>query len=233
MRVLITSGGTIVPIDPVRYIGNTSSGRFGAKLARCALQANAEVIYLTSAHAASPFSSHVNFYHNDKDQLEHIKQLKQFCDQYRQQYHEYRYHSFNDYASQLQSLIENQQPDIIILAAAVSDYLVANYTEEKIRSSDHLSLQLKTAPKVINAVKQWSDQAFVVGFKLLVNADDADLVAAANKSMAQHHLDLVVANDLASIRRGTHEVIIVEKNGAFQKYTEDAASHVIARALQR
>lgn len=234
-HILITSGGTTVPIDPVRQISNNSSGRFGAAIASEALKAGHQVSYLTSSHGQSPFAHTVDFHAAPDWEMEaaKLKQLHAFAEQYRGQYHEYRYQTFYDYAEQLQSLATTQQPQIIILAAAVSDYLVANYSTEKVRSNNDLHIDLKPAPKLIHHIREWSPKSFVVGFKLLVNASDADLVTAAKNSINQHNLDLCVANDSASLQRGAHEIIIVARDGSTHPYQQNLASAVISECLQR
>jgi hypothetical protein len=53
------------------------------------------------------------------------------------------------------------------------------------------------------------------------------------KSIRVNNADLIVANDLSSIRQGKHEILLVEKTGIFQKYTANLANAVIERSLQR
>lgn len=235
MRFLITSGGTQVAIDPVRHIANASTGRFGSQLTVAALEREAEVVYLTSANGVSPFSQSIDFYATP-DWERNLHQLEwqyQFCQKYRDHYHEFRYQTYAGYASSLKSLIQSKQPDIIILSAAVSDYLVTNYSEDKIRSNTNLTIQLEAAPKLIHSVKEWSNTAFVVGFKLLIDASDNELVSAAMRIMHEHGLDMVVANNLSSLQKGAHEVILVERNGSFQKFTQDLAPNIIASILTK
>jgi phosphopantothenate--cysteine ligase len=235
MKILITSGGTLVPIDPVRNIRNSSTGRFGSMIASAALEAGAEVIYLAAGDSQSPFSLTLDYHLNAdfENQLARLKQLDQFAKQFHGHYHEYRYHSFNEYQALLKELTREQQPEIVILAAAVSDYIVSDYANEKIRSSEQLTIQLKPAPKLIHSIKKWLPETFLVGFKLLVDASDAELCEAAMKSIRVNNADLIVANDLSSIRQGKHEILLVEKTGIFQKYTANLANAVIERSLQR
>jgi phosphopantothenoylcysteine synthetase/decarboxylase len=154
MRILITSGGTKIPIDPVRSITNHSTGRFGSDIAKAALQANMDVIYLTSFEGVSPFCKSFNYssfntkadylkkeedfsansrHHLEEDILE-LKNLQEFSEKYHDHYIEYRYQHYNEYASCLKKIIEKYQPDAVILAAAVSDYIIENYSPVKIRS---------------------------------------------------------------------------------------------------
>lgn len=235
MRILITSGGTTVPIDPVRSITNTSTGRFGSALAAAALKAGMEVIYLTSHQGKSPFSKTIDFYQSAdwQDHIDEVEKLYQFSDTYRTAYREHRYHNFSEYAELLQKIIQSEQPKIIMLAAAVSDYLVANYSDDKIRSGESLHIQLEFAPKIIHSVRQSSKGSFVIGFKLLVDAEDSELVQAAASIIRKHQLDLVVANDLLSMKRGAHEVLLVEPDGSYQKITQNIAIAVIANIVKR
>jgi phosphopantothenate--cysteine ligase len=235
MKILITGGGTLVPIDPVRNIRNNSTGRFAAKLATAALEAGAEVIYLAAGDSKSPFSLTLDYHRNAnfENQLARLKQLDQFSKQFHGHYYEYRYHNFSEYQALLKELTIEKEPEIVILAAAVSDYMVSNYAHEKIRSSEQLTIQLKPAPKLIHSIKKWLPETFLVGFKLLVDASDAELCDAAIKSIRENNADLIVANDLTSIQQGKHEILLVEKTGAFQKYTENLANTVIERSLQR
>lgn len=235
MRILITSGGTKVPIDPVRNIANNSTGRFGAALAKEALIAGSEVVYLTSQEGRSAFSTQIDCLesHALEEDLSRIKQLYEFAKQYRSKYHEHRYHNYAEYAEKLKQLIQTFKPDIVILAAAVSDYLVSHYTNEKIRSSENLTITLQHAPKVINKIKEWSPNTFLVGFKLLIDASDAELVEAAQKTMNNSHANIVVANNLSSVMRGQHEILIVEKSGEFKKIKNDLATKLIQRVMQR
>ncbi len=233
MRILITSGGTKVAIDPVRSISNKSTGRFGAALAKEALSAGAEVIYLISQDGRSPFSLRMDCVNNEDEDLNQVKKLYAFHQKFGKNYHEYRYQYFSEYAEMLKNLIQKYTPDIVIVAAAVSDYLVSSYSNEKIRSNNELIIQLEKAPKIINQIKQWLPNVFLVGFKLLIDANDKELIDAAMKTMNQSHADIVIANNLASLERGAHELLLVEKTGEFQKIKDQLAEHVIKRVLQR
>lgn len=235
MRILITSGGTSVAIDPVRQITNMSTGRFGARLATSALLAGTDVIYLTAQTGQTPFSMSIDLHQAEHtpDALKQLETLQALHAAHGKHYQEYRYHDVNDYALQLETLINTQKPDIVMLAAAVSDYLVDNYSTKKIRSQSALTIQLKTAPKIIHSVKTWAPNVFLVGFKLLVDVDETTLINAALDSMMQHDCDLVIANDLASIRRGKHEVFLVERDGSYQKYSDNPAEKVINNLVTR
>ena len=233
MRVLITSGGTKVHLDPVRSITNRSTGSFGSMLAVQALHLSADVIYLTSKEGRAPFSHAINFYQNANhdDYIKQIQDLHRLSRQYQKHYCEYRYETFTEYHDLLKLLCERHQPDVVILSAAVSDYLASHYAEDKIRSNHDFEITFKLAPKIIYHIKDWVKQTFLVGFKLLIDASDEDLVKASTVQI-KHGADLVVANNLSSVERGQHEILLIEKDGSFQKHTQDLASIIIKRCVQ-
>lgn len=222
MKILITSGGTKVPIDTVRDLTNISNGTFGAKIAREALVTGADVLFFRAKHSKSPFTEKFDFYREEEEdasqwaaswekQLNQFARHWEFCEHYRPHYQEYGFRNFDDYELGLGKLILQQKPDIIILAAAVSDYLVANVVKGKIRSADDHQIEMTHAPKVISRVKTWHPECFLVGFKLLVRASELDLITAARKSCDENDCDLVVANDLADIKASSHTLRIVRK----------------------
>lgn len=226
MRVLITSGGTKVPIDGVRDITNMSHGTFGAKIAREFLNlSDAEVLYLGAKDGCSPFKMEVNFAHTeqivgmpfrwtaeDAEQMDKTWKFLFWCQEFRTRCQEYTYRTYEQYASLLESIMTTEKPDIVVLAAAVSDY-VTDIVDGKIRSSDALAIQLKPAEKLIGKIKQWHPACKLVGFKLLVNSTESELVNAAMKSIRENGCDLVVANDLADIKANKHTLRLVRLRG--------------------
>ena len=178
MKVLITSGGTRVPIDDVRYIGNMSTGRYGAELARVAYKAGLDVTLFHAKDSVTPFLSY----------------------NYSDEYHEKVYKDYNEY-KRVVDLAEDTQPDIIISAAAVSDYIV-DKTEGKISSDgEELIIRLKKAKKILPEFKKVCPNALVVGFKLLVSPKSAEIKTAVQKVL-DNGADLCIFNDLTRIRQG-------------------------------
>jgi phosphopantothenate--cysteine ligase len=235
MRILITGGGTKAPIDPVRSITNSSTGKLGADIAKAALIANAEVTYLVSSDGKSPFRKTFDFYKSN--QLDHymleLRMLAELYAQYQSCYTEHRYHTYEEYSSLIEKIIINEQPDVVILAAAVSDYTPDHYSTEKIGSNESLHLKMKPAPKLISFIKKWLPNTFLVGFKLLINASDAELVDAAMHSFTLNKADLIIANNLSSLQRGAHEILLIERDGAFKKVSQHLADEIVARIMRR
>jgi len=213
VKVLITSGGTRVPIDDVRHISNSSTGKFGAKVAIASLEEGHSVFLLRAETAISPFAQSFDFYQNSEwsDKLDEFAKAYNFCEEHRRRYEEETYKTFDEYMELLQYIIEEKQPDIVMLMAAVSDFGVKP-TSGKISSSEHQfkPLALERLPKVIKLVKEWDRSVFLVGFKLLVGSDRDDLVEAAWDSVERNRCDLVVANDLSNyIDEGFHRITLV------------------------
>lgn len=240
MRVFITSGGTKVPIDSVRDITNMSKGTFGSKIATEALNRGHEVFYFVSKDGAAPFTMTQNFYsvEQNADLVTNWCKWFNWCEKHKKDYTEYRYRTFDDYAFHLEETLKTFDPDVIILAAAVSDY-TADPHPSKIRSSDELTIQLFPAEKIISRVKSYCPNAFLVGFKLLVGVTHEELVDAALDSIRKNNCDLIAANDLNSLRAGNHEVLLIESpdnvGGAaiVNRYYQDAAKAIMDRAEKK
>lgn len=198
MKILITSGGTKVKIDDVRHIGNMSSGRFGAEIAYQFLQEKNDVHFLLSKGSVNPlqFHSTANFLRGEGI--------------------DYQYEDYFDYLDKAPLIAKSIEPDIIISAAAVSDYTV-DKTEGKLSSDgDELIIRLKKAQKVLPLLKSASPNSMVVGFKLLVSPA-YDQVSKAVQKVLNSGADYVVYNDLTEIKKGNYQRLIFKKDMSFSK----------------
>lgn len=212
MKILVTSGGTKIKIDRVRDITNMSQGTFGSKIAEEYLKLKHEVVFLKAKHSKSPVSLTADFGHmKDQNKIrpeqyqEWYAKVQGFIDHYE----EHVYTTYDDYFESLKFLIGVEQPDIIVLAAAVSDYGVDTYVDGKIRSNDMLTLKMIQLPKVINQIRDWAPTAKIVGFKLLVKSKPEELLAAATRTLNENKCDLVVANDLQDIVDNNHKLLLL------------------------
>lgn len=235
MKILITSGGTKIPIDTVRHIANMSSGTFGSKIAYEALKAGHQVDFFYAKGSKTPFSINVNFYPLNRDgvirEIAKIENIKYDALLYGCKYSESTYDNFESYMSNLEKQINTVKPDVIILAAAVSDYGVDNFVDGKIRSKDSdMCIKLKLLPKVISKVKSWAPNAYLVGFKLLVNSTQEELIENAKKSIESNGCNMVVANDLRDIKNNDHKLIIVKPNKEPYMYYHNGCMHENALA---
>jgi len=116
----------------------------------------------------------------------------------------------------LKTLLEANNYDAIICAAAVSDFSVASVSSDqsgrlnkpmgKLASDSELLLRLKPNPKLLNKIKEWSKnpKIRVIGFKLTDTEDQDQRFAAVKKQFDESKVDAVVHNDLSDIRQKAH-----------------------------
>lgn len=215
MRVLITSGGTKIPIDRVRSITNMSSGTFGSAICANFLQQAHDVDFVMAEGSKTPFELRLSG--EDHHNARHFEDWQSWVKEHRKQYKAYTYKTYEDYAKVIAKLLTSNTYDVIVLAAAVSDYGVANYVDGKIRTSASLEIQLEPLGKVISNVRVMQPQAYFVGFKLLVNSKDEELIEAAQDSIKRNGCDMIVANDLRDIQQNDHRLLIVTRSGVLEK----------------
>ena len=132
--ILITAGGTQEAIDPVRYIGNHSSGKMGYALAQVAQAAGAKTI-LVSAPTKLPVPSGIDFVKVDSAQT-----MKEAV--------EARY----------------DQVDVVIMAAAVADFRVAHVEDHKIKKMESMTLKLIKNPDILESLGKTKSHQILVGF---------------------------------------------------------------------
>ena len=196
MKILITSGGTDVPIDDVRKISNMSSGKYGAEIATEFFMKLYDVVYFSSKTAVRPV-------------------IQQWSDSGR--YTHAIFKDYHDYLNKLtvEDVAELKGYDIIVSAAAVSDYIL-DKTEGKISSdNDELVIRLKKAPKVLPLIREAAPNALLVGFKLLVSPTPEEAENAIKKVFS-NGADLVVYNDLTEIRKGDYTRYVFRPNMSFE-----------------
>jgi len=167
-RILMTAGPTVEYIDPVRVVTNLSSGKTGVLLASELVSAGAKVTLVYGPGTAVPPSgAKVIPVRTSKEMFDAVKKEMK------------------------------KKFDVVILAAAASDYTVQNYSKFKIKSSKKsLVIKLKQAPKIIDYIKKWQKNVFLVGFKAETNLSKKKLEESARKKMKEVKADLIIANDI-------------------------------------
>ena len=186
-KVLITSGPTYEHIDPVRFIGNYSSGKMGTALANKFAEEGAEVIFISGPAAVLPNS-------NPSIKIINVTSAQQMLDS---------------------SLQHFGSVDVAIMAAAVADFTPENSSTLKIkREADDLVLKLKPTADIASTLgsKKHSGQ-ILVGFALETN----DEVVNAKKKLEKKNLDFIVLNSLNDSGAGfgydTNKVTIIDNKG--------------------
>ena len=136
LNILVTAAGTREPIDPVRYIGNRSSGKMGYAIAEAARDLGANVTLISGPSALTPLAG-VNFF-----KVESARDMRRLV---------------------LENFPESQ---IVIKAAAVADYRVKNAADHKIKKNDEeLTLVLEKNPDILKELGQKKQKGQVlVGF---------------------------------------------------------------------
>jgi len=107
--------------------------------------------------------------------------------------------------------------DIVIMAAAASDYTPEKPSKSKIKSNKKLlTIRLKKAPKIIDQVKKSQKNVILVGFKAETNLSKSALIKSAKTKLKESNADLIIANDIGTKYQknpDNNEIIIVdEKN---------------------
>lgn len=232
-KIIITSGGTSEKIDNVRKITNSSSGKLGMTVANHLLQENNDLIiyYVCSKNSLRPNDDRVKIFEIDGTM---------------------------DLEKTIENLLINEHIDYFIHSMAVSDYMTDYVTTiERIKESfkktdnidkafenievidgnkissyeDNLVIVLKPTPKIISIIKNLSPSTYLVGFKLLDGVSKEELIEVAKKLRNKNKCDLVVANDLATIRNGEHIGYIIDENNEIEEAhgKDDIAKKLVRR----
>ena len=220
MKVLITSGGTKILIDLVRSISNMSKGTFGSRICNEFWKESAK-----NAKTAEDFTrKDIVFFHAADSRMPSAENRHNEC--YDSGFDKIRYvpfKTFDDYRDGLKKLLADETFDIIVLAAAVSDYGVENPFDGKYRSSEEdMVIRLKKLPKVIEEIGGLiPDSTCVCGFKLLVKSTDEQLRDAMRKQLESTKADLVIGNDLRDIKADNHRLTIGNRyEGGYSVWTK-------------
>jgi phosphopantothenoylcysteine decarboxylase/phosphopantothenate--cysteine ligase len=87
--------------------------------------------------------------------------------------------------------------DIVILAAAASDYIPKKQYSKKIKSTrNSLTIELKKAPKIIDHIKKLQKDVFLIGFKAETDISKKELVVQAKQKLRDSKADMIIANDI-------------------------------------
>lgn len=232
-KIVITAGGTSEKIDNVRKITNSSSGKLGLTISNHLLKENDDLIiyYVCSKNSLRPLDKRIKVI-----EIDDTINLKK----------------------EIENLLLNEKIDYFIHSMAVSDYMTDYVTTiERIKASikntsnleeafsnieiingnkissykDNLVIVLKQTPKIISIIKDLSPQTYLVGFKLLDGVSKEELISVAKKLRDKNKCDLVVANDLATIRNGEHIAYIIDKNNEIEEShgKDDIAKKLVRR----
>lgn len=213
-RIVITAGGTREPIDPVRYIGNRSTGRMGVALAEAAAARGAAVTLIAAA---------VEVPLPDSAEVVRVETAAELGEALRA------------------AMAGGAAPDALVMAAAVADFTPAARSDRKIARADGLTLELSPTPDLLadvaasvaaSAAAGRGRAPILVGFA----AETGNLDRAPAKLQSKG-IDLLVANDVSEAGSGfgtdTNRVTILDRAGAVDALPMLSKREVADRILDR
>ena len=180
-KVIVTAGPTREYLDPVRFISNRSSGRMGYAIAGAALRRGAEVTLISGHSSLSPPKG-VNFI-----PVETAADMFEAVNK------------------------ELNLSTVLIMSAAVSDFMPSKKFKNKIEKSGELLLKLNKTPDILSEVGKKKNRPFIIGFA----AEAGRGVERAEKKLKEKNMDMIIFNDVTEVGSGfdvdTNKVVIIDK----------------------
>lgn len=168
-KILVTAGGTREPIDPVRFIGNRSSGKQGFAIALAAANRGAEVHLITANTDLPAIEGITTTFVETADQMAAVLKY------------------------------EFVHTDALIMSAAVSDFKVLNTAEIKIHKDQINQLSLSTNEDILNSIgKIKKSNQVTVGFAAETEVSDQQMIDAASSKISKKNLDLIYVNNVSN-----------------------------------
>ncbi|SDL30609.1 phosphopantothenoylcysteine decarboxylase / phosphopantothenate--cysteine ligase [Arthrobacter sp. ov407] len=213
LTVTISAGGTREPLDPVRFLGNRSSGKQGVALAAAALEAGARV-RLLAAHMEVPAPAGVEVV-----QVETALELRKAA-----------LHAAAD-------------SDVVIMAAAVADFRPADVSGTKIKKRDDVAdpvINLVRNPDILRELVEVRDAAsrdqLIVGFAAETGDAGGDVLEYARDKLHRKACDLLVVNQVGQdlvFGEDTNSVVILSRDGSEPQEASGSKSDVAAAVIDR
>lgn len=186
--IVVSAGGTQEPIDPVRFIGNRSSGKMGYAIAEAARDRGAEVILISGPTSLAAPAGVTVINVNTADEMARAV------------------------------LLNIDGADALIMAAAVADFRPIQAEKQKIKkeAQEGLTLSLVRNPDILARVAERRENRplpLVIGFA----AETQDLLANAQEKLRRKRMDMIVANDVTASDSGfgtdTNQVTLIRADG--------------------
>jgi len=207
-KIIVTAGGTIERIDPVRYITNDSSGKMGIAIAKVARDMGAEV-YLVAGHidVAPPKGIHVIPVQSAQDMYDAILDLW-------------------------------ENTDVVIKAAAVADYRPRNTADQKMKKSgDTMTLEMVKTVDILEQLGQMKKSQFLIGFAAETNDVETYTREKLIRKNCDLMVANDVTTVGAGFRSDTNIVQIYDKNGLVEQLPmlskEEVAHRLLSVMAQR
>ena len=208
-KFLITAGPTYEAIDPVRFIGNHSSGKMGFDIAACAAQFGAEVTLISGPSHLNVSDSNISLI-----RIVSAQEMYDACHQY------------------------FAVSDVVICAAAIADYRPKNVATTKIKKTeDHFSIELEKTKDVLASLGQIKEKQFLVGFALETNNEIENAKLKVQKKNLDLIVLNSLQDEGAGFSKATNKVTFIDKNFGIQsmdlKTKEAVAEDIINKIIEQ
>jgi len=214
LEVLVTGGPTVEPIDLVRVLTNRSSGKMATAVAEAARNRGADVTMVYGPGVAAPPVG--------------VRTIN--------------VQTAEEMSEQVTKELKGMRYDLMVAAAAVSDYRPSKKVSRKIESTPaRMTLDLTRTPKIVDSVKKLSPKTFLVIFKAEDSPSEASRVKSAAARMKEAGADMAVVNYIASDDFGfgseMNEVTVVDPEGRETRIKKapktSIADKILSLVLQR
>ncbi|SHG83638.1 bifunctional phosphopantothenoylcysteine decarboxylase/phosphopantothenate--cysteine ligase CoaBC [Chryseobacterium sp. OV279] len=183
--VLITAGPTYEAIDPVRFIGNHSSGKMGFSLAEEASRRGAKVILISGPSSQTTYDKNIEL-HKVTSAKEMLNKVFEFYD----------------------------RVDIGIASAAVADYAPKEVAKEKIKKNDdNLTIELVKNPDILKTMGEKKTHQFLVGFALETQNEEENAKGKLEKKNLDMIVLNSLRDEGAGFKNDTNKIKIFTKTG--------------------
>lgn len=202
-KVLITAGPTFEPLDPVRGITNSSSGRQGFSIAEACSRQGAEVLLVSGP-----------VHQNTPEGVERFNVT-----------------SAEEMMDVVLKLIMENEPDVFISVAAVADYRPAKYFDKKIKKEETCetySLELTKNPDILTLVGHLPNKPLCIGFA----AETNNVIENGKNKLVRKGADLIVANPASAINSDSNNAVFITSDSVEElglRSKEDLADKLAAK----
>ncbi len=208
-KILITAGPTYEAIDPVRFIGNHSTGKMGFDIAICASNMGAEVILVSG-----PTHLAVNNTNIMLIRVVSAQQMYDVCHQY-----------YNNV-------------DVAIAAAAVADYRPKNIADQKIKKNDEeFSIELEKTKDILASLGELKQNQFLIGFALETENEIENAKLKIKKKNLDLIVLNSLQDEGAGFGKPTNKITFIDKNFVVEpmelKSKEEVALDIINKVIQQ
>jgi len=206
-KILITAGPTYEAIDPVRFIGNHSSGKMGFDIAESAANQGAEVILISGPSHLNVSDSRIKLI-----RVVSAQEMYEACHQY-----------FN-------------AVDVAICAAAVADYRPSHVADQKIKKTeDHFSIELEKTTDILASLGEIKKQQFLIGFALETQNEIENAKLKIQKKNLDLIVLNSLQDEGAGFGKSTNKVTFIDKDNHIEamelKSKEAVAQDIINKII--